>query len=282
MSSRQQDRRGFTLIELLVVISVIALLVAVLLPALAAARSAARTTQCLANQRQLFLLLQFYMADWKEGVPFHRVSGGNHITGFSRVVSKGYIKPLNVVGGKLSNYSGGGDVRFCSEIPITVICGNNVIGNGYTHFMMAGEVTGYSTDGVNWLWNRTPIRQQDIIKPTGTMAFSDSWYDPATDRLDDLFANLNEDTDPAYRVKPGFNEAKSVNSSATFASSRATWRHQRQNSNFVFFDGHGQTRMRLTFDVYTRPPYTSGPSTIWAGGFGYVLGPMRGKRYDGR
>lgn len=59
-------RNGFTLIELLVVISIIALLIAILLPALAAARESARGSQCLSNERQLFLAMQMYSDDYFE------------------------------------------------------------------------------------------------------------------------------------------------------------------------------------------------------------------------
>lgn len=59
-------RRAFTLIELVVVIAVIALLVGVLLPALARAREAGRSTSCLSNLRQMYMVLRAY-ADENRG-----------------------------------------------------------------------------------------------------------------------------------------------------------------------------------------------------------------------
>ena len=62
-------RAGFTLIELLVVISIIALLVAMLLPALGKARAAASNTQCLSNERQLGLVMNYYAYDFDHRLP---------------------------------------------------------------------------------------------------------------------------------------------------------------------------------------------------------------------
>ena len=56
---------AFTLIELLVVISIIALLIALLLPALGGARDSARAMQCLANLRQVGVLIHAYANDFR-------------------------------------------------------------------------------------------------------------------------------------------------------------------------------------------------------------------------
>jgi prepilin-type N-terminal cleavage/methylation domain-containing protein len=61
--------KGFTLVELLVVISIIAMLLAVLMPALSKAREQAKVTMCLANCKQLGVIIATYRAEYDGRVP---------------------------------------------------------------------------------------------------------------------------------------------------------------------------------------------------------------------
>jgi prepilin-type N-terminal cleavage/methylation domain-containing protein/prepilin-type processing-associated H-X9-DG protein len=56
-------KRAFTLIELLVVIAIIAILMGILMPSLRAAKELARSSNCLANQRNLVLAYTMYADD---------------------------------------------------------------------------------------------------------------------------------------------------------------------------------------------------------------------------
>ena len=57
---------AFTLVELLVVIGVIGVLIGILLPALNKARRNAHAVKCLSNIRQLALVNQMYMTEFKD------------------------------------------------------------------------------------------------------------------------------------------------------------------------------------------------------------------------
>ncbi|OHB50575.1 MAG: hypothetical protein A2Y10_10245 [Planctomycetes bacterium GWF2_41_51] len=60
---------GFTLVELLVVISIIALLLAILMPTLSKAREQARLLTCIANTKQIGLVLNAYSAGNNDVMP---------------------------------------------------------------------------------------------------------------------------------------------------------------------------------------------------------------------
>lgn len=63
------SRKGFTLIELLVVLGVIAVLVGILLPALSAARRSARSIACLSQMRQIGMATTLYAHDHQDKLP---------------------------------------------------------------------------------------------------------------------------------------------------------------------------------------------------------------------
>ena len=58
----------FTLIELLVVIDIIAILASILMPALQSARNRATASQCLANQKNLFMAVTEYFENNKQAL----------------------------------------------------------------------------------------------------------------------------------------------------------------------------------------------------------------------
>ena len=64
-----RQKRGFTLIELLVVIAIIAILAAILFPVFARLKERAKQTNCLSNQRQVFLGIAQYLDDFDGRYP---------------------------------------------------------------------------------------------------------------------------------------------------------------------------------------------------------------------
>lgn len=95
----RQSAKGFTLIELLVVISIISILISILLPALQKAKQASRSVMCLANERQMGVLINVYAQDNKElYVPSSTFPDATGISGTSQVgigwifTQRGYVK----------------------------------------------------------------------------------------------------------------------------------------------------------------------------------------------
>ncbi|MFT5128727.1 MAG: prepilin-type N-terminal cleavage/methylation domain-containing protein, partial [Rhodothermales bacterium] len=65
----KMNKTKFTLVELLTVITVIAILMGILLPSLAAVRSKGRKAQCISNLKQMGLMSQQYVQDYKGFLP---------------------------------------------------------------------------------------------------------------------------------------------------------------------------------------------------------------------
>ncbi len=90
-------RNGFTLIELLVVISIIGVLVSMLLPVMSNSREQARRASCGSNLRQIYLGLETYATDYKEGYPYKGAATWAHWMAIKPFFREQYLNDANRV-----------------------------------------------------------------------------------------------------------------------------------------------------------------------------------------
>jgi len=144
--SRYRWAEGFTLIELLVVISIISLLVSILLPSLGRAREASRRTQCLSNQRQIYVAGATYATDFNSVMP----SGGGSTLTFSD--TRSYPTCKNFLNGYLGWSDGANrDVVSCPSNLMRIADGPY---NYYTPTALDYWLTGWAPQ--RWA-NGTPV-----------------------------------------------------------------------------------------------------------------------------
>ena len=72
------NKKWFTLLELMVVIAIIGILITMLLPSLSKARAQAQAAVCISNQKQLFIVTNFFMNSYGGKIP--PITNGNNST----------------------------------------------------------------------------------------------------------------------------------------------------------------------------------------------------------
>lgn len=80
-----RKRNGFTLIELLVVVAIIAVLISILLPALSKAREKGRGALCFSNQRQIGIVISYYLDMFNDTLPNCNDNGYGYLWCFKMI-----------------------------------------------------------------------------------------------------------------------------------------------------------------------------------------------------
>ncbi len=270
--------KGFTLVELLVVIAIVATLIALLLPSLSKARQTARMAICLGNQRGLTQTLMLYTTDWKDTLPPHMVQSNTHRSWMARLVNGGYFTPLPLTSNQLSADANRKDIRLCPEVDNLILETNTDL-KDFSYYMMAREVIGYN-NGLVWtllygnemyvssgVANLTPIRMSSVLKPTVTLAVTDasSKYDT---KISGPSTNFHEATNGSgiRRSAPGIIHSNPKGNH---------WRHLNTSAGISFLDGHAEARKWDPNCPYSKP------NAPYHGGFGKLIGPLRGQKFDG-
>lgn len=280
-AEHNRQHAGFTIIELLVVISIIAVLVAMLLPALAKARASARMISCLSNQRQLFVHLRIYMDEANDWVPPHTInwpgdSANTHLGWLHQLVKAGHMKALpTIASARIDMTKASTDIRVCPELrTINPSNGNNNSAWSFGHYVMAAEVVGYSnynSTGYGFLTSYPgPVKVGELTRPGETMALADGNLNTAV--------NLPQGSIRADDISIAGSYRWIIGAEATIGlpwttPMPSTWKYRHESTmvNFMFFDGHGETRRHQQPDPYGGAH----------GGFGRVLGKIKTFNYDG-
>lgn len=214
---------AFTVIELLVVISIIAVLAGLLVPAMSMVRDSAKTTQCLSNQRQIYLGCSGYTMDERGFLPDVYLPNYHYWT----VLVAPYLEGKATYGSATRspelffqacpNYD---RQRLGSGYGLNAQLnyGNTTNPNYHNAWLLGSHGSG------NTAWNWTPFRFTQITRTTQRAYLGDSIVNPAF----------------LYPAANGYNMGYVPHLDPSFAHS--AWdpalRH-RSRMVSVFVDGHG-------------------------------------------
>jgi prepilin-type N-terminal cleavage/methylation domain-containing protein/prepilin-type processing-associated H-X9-DG protein len=161
---------GFTLIELLVVIAIIAILASMLLPALSRAKEKANATACMNSERQMGIALRVYSQDYvSRSCPTFWVRNNND----QRKAWFNFLQPyqgttnLLLCPSKTAKFK-----QLVQDYPSDIR--DQAISNYEMNFRVGGCDWAGVWDAKDW----PQTKDTEIVKPTGTVVFSDGGTKP--------------------------------------------------------------------------------------------------------
>ncbi|MHB1158441.1 MAG: type II secretion system protein, partial [Phycisphaerales bacterium] len=175
---------GFTLVELLVVVAIIATLMAILLPSLKKARAVAKQTQCMANQKQVYMAEILYESDY--GVLAYDGKQASILNAAGLWATPAMYPYLNITlapapaGAFTSTASREKSPLFCPDAPRNWrSTPTNTIGYGSTSFpRLVRQYRGFNTgatSGTDGLVYSGAVRSSKAPRPGGIVFHVEGW-----------------------------------------------------------------------------------------------------------
>ena len=245
-------RPAFTLIELLVVISIIAILISLLLPALRHARELSQIIKCSANVKQFSVALHLYAEDNDGKLPYfdYAYVDTHWVNELSYYLGRNEFRVSPDAGGSREGEVG---IWACpQDTLITVGIDGKPEPNKIGYGVVGAQIISYgphlqiSKGGIyHYPTARDPWRLVQVVRPSLTMAFTETWvpiggvYAPVG--YAGLSFPLDADMDSDGVIDSNFEissfHADRFNFPVIYNNVAA--RHQKR-ANVAYFDGHVQ------------------------------------------